>query len=153
LPSFIKEKRIEIGVFHKGFRMNLTEVVKTAIGQAESELSEKELRDHKKLRTSTLDILRWMQAQKVGFLAPKPRESEFLPEELKEYLESDLCSEREILIPYGWQVEAKGLKEQDEINRNFWHIVNVSMTKGVPMKTPAQSTGLGSPNTWERGKD
>lgn len=131
--------------------MNLIQVVETSVETAIASFSEKELKDHKKLRSSMADILKWMQAKKVGFLAPKPRNSEFLPEELRLYLESQFCQEREILIPYGWEVDAVYLKQQDELNRNFWHIVNVSLKKGTPMKTLQNSSVLGSPNTWERG--
>ena len=133
--------------------MNLIQVVETAVETAIASLSEKELKDHKKLRTSMADILKWMQSKKVGFIAPKPRNSEFLPEELKSYLDSKFCQEREILIPYGWEVDAASLKKQDEVNRNFWHIVNVSLNKGTPMKIQQNASVLGSPNTWERGKD
>lgn len=133
--------------------MNLVEVVETAINTAINGLSERELKDHKKLRTSLADILKWMQSKKVGFIAPKPRDSEFLPDELRLYLQSDLCEGREILIPYGWEVDAASLKQQDDVNRNFWHIVSVSLKKGTPMKTLRNSSVLGSPNTWERGKD
>ncbi|MFM6135719.1 MAG: hypothetical protein ACKPCP_16430 [Sphaerospermopsis kisseleviana] len=134
--------------------MTITETVKAAILRAESELTLKEREDHKKLRTKLADILKWMQARKVGFLAPKPRSvsEEFLPNELIEYLQSDYCKDKEILIPYNWDVDCSKWKETGE-NRNFWHIVKVSLNKGVPMPSINESAGLGSANTWERGRD
>lgn len=134
---------------------NLTETVTTAISQAIDGLSERELKDHKKLRTSTADILKWMQARKVGFLAPKPRyvSEEYLPTELIEYLGSDYCQDvAEILIPYNWDVDCDRWKATGE-NRNFWHITKISLAKGVPMPSIHKSAGLGSANTWERGRD
>ncbi|MFM6157865.1 MAG: hypothetical protein ACKPE3_33550 [Sphaerospermopsis kisseleviana] len=134
---------------------NITETVKAAILRAESELTERELKDHKKLRTKLADILKWMQARKVGFLAPKPRSvsEEFLPSELREYLQSDYCQGvAEILIPYNWDVDCDKWKATGE-NRNFWHIVKTSLAKGVPMPSIEKSAGLGSANTWERGRD
>ena len=135
--------------------MNLTETVKDAIAQAIDNLSEKELKDHKKLRTSMADILKWMQARKVGFIAPKPRyiSEEFLPPELIEYINSEYCQGvSDILIPYNWDVDSEKWKATGE-NRNFWHICKVTLSKGVPMKTLQNASVLGSPNTWERGKD
>ncbi|MFM6134355.1 MAG: hypothetical protein ACKPCP_09315 [Sphaerospermopsis kisseleviana] len=134
--------------------MTITQTVKAAILRAESELTERELKDHQKLRTKLADILKWMQARKVGFLAPKPRSvsEEFLPNELIEYLQSDYCKDKEILIPYNWNVDCDKWKATGE-NRNFWHIVKVSLNKGVPMPSVEKSAGLGSSNTWERGRD
>ncbi|MFM6106732.1 MAG: hypothetical protein ACKPE3_13285 [Sphaerospermopsis kisseleviana] len=134
--------------------INLTETVQAAITTAINQLSEKELRDHNRCRTELADILKWMQARKVGFLAPKPRSvsEEFLPNELIEYLQSDYCKDKEILIPYNWNVDCDHWKSTGE-NRNFWHIVKVSLNKGVPMPSVEKSAGLGSSNTWERGRD
>lgn len=135
--------------------MNLIQVVETSVETAIASLSEKELKDHKKLRSSMADILKWMQAKKVGFLAPKPRyiSEEFLPPELIEYINSEYCQGvSDILIPYNWDVDCDKWKATGE-NRNFWHICKVTLSKGTPMKTLQNSSGLGSPNTWERGKD
>jgi hypothetical protein len=129
--------------------MTLAELVQNAIAQAESEL-----KDHKKLRTKLADILKWMQSRKVGFLVHKPStvSEDYLPAELIEYLESDYCTGNEILIPYTWEVDCDHWKSTRE-NRNFWHICKTSFTKQKPMSKTTLSNGLGSPNTWERGKD
>ena len=134
--------------------MTLAELVKNAIAQAESELVGRELKDHKKLRKTTLDILKWMQAKKFGFLVHKPStvSEDYLPAELIEYLESDYCIGNEILIPYTWEVDCDHWKATGE-NRNFWHICKTAFAKQKPMSKTTQSNGLGSPNTWERGKD
>ncbi|MFM6138303.1 MAG: hypothetical protein ACKPCP_29885 [Sphaerospermopsis kisseleviana] len=135
--------------------INLTETVQAAITTAINQLSEKELRDHNRCRTELADILKWMQAKKVGFLAPKPRSvsEEFLPSELRDYLQSDYCQNvAEILIPYNWDVDCDKWKATGE-NRNFWHITKISLAKGVPMPSINESAGLGSANTWERGRD
>lgn len=133
--------------------MTLAELVQNAIAQAESELVGRELKDHKKLRTKLADILKWMQSRKVGFLVHKPScvSEEYLPIELIEYLSSsDYCAGNEILIPYTWEVDCDHWKATNE-NRNFWHICKTSFAKQKPMGKATQSSGLGSPNTWERG--
>ncbi|MFM6133914.1 MAG: hypothetical protein ACKPCP_07030 [Sphaerospermopsis kisseleviana] len=137
-----------------GLNFPITETVTTAITQAEAKFTERELKDHRKLKTGLADILKWLQAKKVGFLAPKPRSvsEEFLPKELIEYLQSDYFKDKEILIPYNWDVDCSKWKETGE-NRNFWHIVKTSLAKGVPMPSINESAGLGSANTWERGRD
>lgn len=132
--------------------MVLAELVQNAIAQAEFELTERELKDHKKLRTTTLDILKWMQAKKFGFLVHKPScvSEEYLPIELIEYLESDYCTGNEILLPYTWEIDCDHWKSTGE-NRNFWHICKTAFAKQKPMSKTALPNGLGSPNTWERG--
>ena len=134
--------------------MNLTQAVKEAISECESRLSERELKDHRKLRKNIADVLKWLQCQKVGFLAPKPTHTgeEYLPEDFRQYLESEYCQNKEILIPYGWEVNVDQWKATGE-NRNFWHICQKSLVSGVPMPSVSPKSGLGSPNTWERGKD
>ena len=135
--------------------MNLTQAVQEAIALCESRLSERELKDHRKLRKNIADVLKWLQCQKVGFLVPKPNYTgeEYLPEDLREYLESEYSNSNEILIPYGWEVDINQWKATGE-NRNFWQICQSSLSKGVPFPSSvSKSNGLGSPNTWERGKD
>lgn len=133
--------------------MKLVNLIKDAIVQAESELSERELKDHKKIRTSTIDVLKWMQCRKVGFLVHKPNYigEEYLPLELIDYLESEYCQGNQILIPYGWEVDCSKWKSQG--NQNFWSICQTSLLEGKPMKKSSSNPGLGSPNTWERGRD
>jgi hypothetical protein len=135
--------------------MDLTQAVKEAIIVCESRLSERELKDHKKLRKNIADILKWLQCQKVGFLVPKPNYTgeEYLPEDLREYLKSEYCQSNEILILYGWEIDIDQWLSTGE-NRNFWKICQKSLVNGVPMSSVSpKSGGLGSPNTWERGKD
>jgi hypothetical protein len=135
--------------------MDLTQAVKEAIIVCESRLSERESKDHRKLRKNIADILKWLQCQKVGFLVPKPNYTgeEYLPEDLREYLKSEYCQSNEILILYGWEIDIDQWLSTGE-NRNFWKICQKSLVNGVPMSSVSpKSGGLGSPNTWERGKD
>ena len=135
--------------------MDLTQAVKEAIAVCESRLSERELKDHKKLRKTIADILKWLQCQKVGFLVPKPNYTgeEYLPLDLREYLQSEYSDCSEILIPYGWEVDIDQWLSTGE-NRNFWKMCQSSLFKGIPCPSVSKfNNGLGSPNTWERGKD
>ena len=134
--------------------MDLTQAVKEAIIVCESRLSERELKDHKKLRKNIADILKWLQCQKVGFLVPKPNYTgeEYLPEDLREYLKSEYCQSNEILILYGWEIDIDQWLSTGE-NRNFWKICQSCLSKGIPFPSVSKFNGLGSSNTWERGKD